>query len=183
MTRELSPTALKRLHRSWRRRTTDRVALALDGVQNPFNVGAIVRSAAAYGVEQLWLTAGSTPPDHPKVHKTALGSQRYLRWTSVADGAAAVQAARDDGYLVVGLELAEGASPIQELALDVDVCFAIGHEDRGLSRATLEACDQLAYLPLVGRIASLNVATATAIALYEARRQQWADPGSDTGLG
>lgn len=176
MTRNLSPTELKRLHRSWRQRTTARLALALDGVQNPFNIGSILRSAAAYGVDHLWLAGTSAHPDHTKVHKTALGSARYLRWTTVPDGSEAVRAAHDEGYLVVGLELAEGASPLHELALDRDVCFAVGHEDRGLSRTTLEVCDRLGYLPLVGRIASLNVATATAIALYEARRQHWTVP-------
>jgi tRNA (guanosine-2'-O-)-methyltransferase len=173
VSRNLSPTELKRLHRSWRHRTTARLALVLDGVQNPFNVGGILRSAAAYGVDHLWLAGPSAQPDHPKVHKTALGSQRYLRWSSAVDGQEAIGAARADGYHVVGLELAEGASPLHTVPLEGDVCFVVGHEDRGLSHAASEACDRLAYLPLVGKIASLNVGTAATIALYEARRQHW----------
>jgi tRNA (guanosine-2'-O-)-methyltransferase len=53
------------------------------------------------------------------------------------------------------------------------VCLAVGHEDHGLSRGCLEACDHVAYLPLLGRVGSLNVASATAIALYEVRRRSW----------
>jgi tRNA (guanosine-2'-O-)-methyltransferase len=60
------------------------------------------------------------------------------------------------------------------------VCMAIGHEDHGLTSATLAACDAVAYLPLLGRVGSLNVATATSIALYELRRQGW---DSDAGRG
>lgn len=173
MSRNLSPTELKRLHRSWRQRTTARLALVLDGVQNPFNVGGILRSAAAYGVDHLWFAGSSTLPDHPKVHKTALGSQRYLRWSCAVDGQEAIRAARSGGYHVVGLELAEGAAPLHTVPLDADVCFVVGHEDRGLSHPSAQACDRLAYLPLVGKIASLNVVTAASIAFYEARRQHW----------
>jgi tRNA (guanosine-2'-O-)-methyltransferase len=53
------------------------------------------------------------------------------------------------------------------------LCLAIGHEDQGLSRAVLDACDQVVYIPQLGRIGSLNVVAATAIALYECRRQEW----------
>jgi tRNA (guanosine-2'-O-)-methyltransferase len=53
------------------------------------------------------------------------------------------------------------------------VCLVVGHEDRGLAASTIAACDVVAYLPLAGRVGSLNVATATALALYEARRQEW----------
>ena len=76
--RELSPTEVKRLHREWRRRTTGRLALVLDGVQAPFNVGAIIRTAAAYRLDTLWVTSNATGPDHPKVGKTALGTERFF---------------------------------------------------------------------------------------------------------
>ena len=62
---------------------------------------------------------------------------------------------------------------MHELALPADVCLAVGHEDRGLSKTTLALCDDLVYLPQLGPIGSLNVATAASIAMYEARRQHW----------
>ena len=85
-----------------------------------------------------------------------------------------VAAARDDGLRVVALELTEDATPVFDVALDDDLCIVVGNESNGTSAAVLEACDAVAYLPLLGRVGSLNVATATAIALYEARRQGWA---------
>jgi tRNA (guanosine-2'-O-)-methyltransferase len=164
---------LKRLHREWRRRTTGRVALLLDNVATPFNVGAIVRTAAALRVDHLWLAGATASPNHVRARKTALGSERYVSWTVVEDGAGAVTAATADGYRVVGIELAEGATPLHQAGLSGDVCLALGHEDRGLTAACLEACDEVAFVPQLGRIGSLNVATAAAIALYEVRRRAW----------
>ena len=172
--RQLGGTDMKRLHRTWRRRTTHRVSLLLDGVQNPFNVGSIVRTAAALGVDHLWLAGDTADPSAAKTQKTALGTQRYLTWTAVDDPLDAVREVRAAGGRVVGLELATGAEPLHALDLRGPLCLAIGHEDRGLGTALLGACDAVGYVPLTGRVGSLNVAAATGIALYEVRRQEWA---------
>ncbi len=171
--KQLRPTDLKRLHREWNRRSTGRIALLLDGVQSPYNVGSIVRTAAAYRVEQLYLCGPTMSPASAKSAKVSLGTERYLSWTSFERGADAADAARDDGYAVVGLELADAAVPLHQLNAGPDVCLAVGNEDHGLTPATLAACDAVAFLPLMGRVGSLNVATATAIAIYELRRQGW----------
>ena len=63
--------------------------------------------------------------------------------------------------------------PLHELALPDDVCLAVGREDHGLARATIDACDHVAFLPMLGRVGSLNVATAAALAIYEVRRRSW----------
>jgi tRNA (guanosine-2'-O-)-methyltransferase len=171
--KQLDGTGLKRLHREWRRRTTGRVALILDGLGTPANVGAIVRTAAAYRVEEVWL-AGATPDlSNAGVQRMALGTDRYLTALRVATGAEAVAAARSSGFRVVGIELTDTAMPLHELQLPDDVALVVGHEDHGLAKATAEACDDVAFLPMLGRVGSLNVATATAIALYELRRRSW----------
>jgi len=171
VTRNLTATELKRLHRERRRATDERLALILEDVQNPFNVGAIVRTAAAMNVDHVWMVGATPPITHPKVQKTALGTHRYLSWTTTDAIDDAVKVARGDGYTVVGVELAEGARPMAELESSADVALVMGHEDRGLSKSALAACDQLAYIPQLGKVASLNVATAASIALYEMRRQ------------
>ena len=89
--RPLDGTGLKRLHRSWRHRSEGRVALILDNVQSPFNVGAIVRTAAAYRVDHLWLVGATPELDAAKVRTTALGCERYLTWER-ADAAGIVVA-------------------------------------------------------------------------------------------
>ena len=141
MTRNLTPTELKRLHRGWRHSTDARLALLLDAVQTPFNVGSILRTAAALRVEHLWLAGSTAAPEDPKTQKTALGASRYLTWTAVDDPGAAAAAVRAAGYRLVGVELADTAEPLHHVDLTGDVCLAVGHEDRGLSAACLAACD------------------------------------------
>ncbi len=173
--KQLGSTDLKRLHRTWRRRTDGRLGLVLAPVVQPFNVGAILRTSAALRVEDVWLVGETPGPENTRVARTALGSERYLRLHRATDAAAALAAAHDAGYRTVGLELADDAVPLHETGLDGDVALVIGHEDRGLSAAVLDACDTVAFLPQLGRIGSLNVATATSIALYELRRRSWTD--------
>ena len=173
--RQLGPTDLKRSHRDWNRRTSGRVALLLDSVESPFNIGGIVRSAAAFRVEHLYLAGSTLSPAHAKAGKTAMGTERYLEWTTFERGPEAVEAARADGFTVLGLELADGAVPLHQLVLGPDVCVAVGHEDHGLSPAALAACDVVGFIPQLGRVGSLNVSTATAIAIYELRRRAWTD--------
>ncbi len=182
--KQLRGTDLKRLHREWQRRTPGRVALLLDSVQSPWNIGAIVRTAAAYRVEHLWLTGTSTSPAHHRSRQLSLGTERYLTWSQPATASDAAAEAREDGYLVVGVELADGATPLHELAVSGDVCLAFGNEDHGLGPAALAACDAVAYLPQLGRVGSLNVATAVAVAIYEIRRRAWtasAEPAKPPG--
>jgi tRNA (guanosine-2'-O-)-methyltransferase len=171
--RQLRPTDLKRLHREWSRRSTGRLALLLDGVHSPFNVGSIVRTAAAYRVEHFYLSAATASPGGAKAAKLALGTERYLSWSTFERGAEAADAAREDGFSVIGLELADAAVPLHQLTAGPDVCLAIGNEDHGLAPATLGACDAVAFIPMLGRVGSLNVATAAAIGLYELRRKSW----------
>ena len=171
--RLLRPTDVKRLNRSWRRLTQARLALLLDSVGQPFNVGSIIRTAAALGVEQIWLCGDSASPDHPSARKTALGTDRLVSWAKEQDAAAAAAAAAASGLRVVAIELTDGAVPLHEAPLSGNVCLAVGNEDRGCSAGLLGVADAVAYIPQTGRVGSLNVAAATAIALAEARRREW----------
>jgi tRNA (guanosine-2'-O-)-methyltransferase len=171
--KQLKSVDQKRLHRTWQRRTGQRLALLLADVRDPFNVGNIVRTAAALRVEHLYLTTHSTAPDHQKVGRTALGTERYLAWSRHDGVADAAGAARGDGFRIVGLELADESRPFFELSLDDDVCLALGSESHGLGQAALDCCDAVGYVPLLGRVGSLNVAVAAAMAMYEVRRQAW----------
>lgn len=173
MTRSLGSTDLKRLHREWRRRAEGRLGLLLDSVATPANVGAIIRSAAALRVDDVWVCGQTADPSSPGVGRTAMGTGRYLTIHEAATPVAAVDAARAAGYRVVAIELAEGAKPIHEVDLTGAVCLVVGHEERGVTPAVLGAVDESAFIPQLGKVGSLNVATAAAIAIYEARRQAW----------
>ena len=179
MTRQLGQTEVKRLNRSWRRATQARVCLLLESVSQPFNLGSIVRTAAAFGVEQVWLCGDTADPMHPSARKTALGTGRHVTFEQVAGPAGAAAAVRSAGLRLVAIELADGAVPLHLADLAGDVCLALGNEDRGCSPGLLAAADEIAYIPQVGRVGSLNVAAAAAIVLAEARRREWEDNRAD----
>ncbi|MCC5953042.1 MAG: TrmH family RNA methyltransferase [Acidimicrobiia bacterium] len=170
--RPLGATELKRLQRQWRRLPAGRLHVLLDAVGNPFNVGSIIRTAAALRVEHLWRCGQVPSPGDSKVAKTALGTHRYLPSSHVPLDEA-LSTVASEGLRLVGVELADGAHPLFAADLGGDVCLAVGHEDRGLSATCLRACDEVVYIPHTGKVASLNVAQAAAMALYEVRRQHW----------
>jgi tRNA (guanosine-2'-O-)-methyltransferase len=180
VTRQLGQTEVKRLNRTWRRQTQARVCLLLESVSQPFNLGSIIRTAAAFGVDHIWLCGEAADPMHPSARKTALGTSRFLTFEQVASPAQAAAQIRSEQLRLVAVELAEGAVPLHEASVSGDVCLAFGHEDRGCTAALLAVADQVAYIPQVGRVGSLNVAAAAAIALAEARRREW---GSSPGSG
>jgi tRNA (guanosine-2'-O-)-methyltransferase len=171
--RQLRATDVKRLNRDWRRRTGARLGLLVESVTQPFNMGSIIRSAAVFGVEHLWLAGNATPPTHRGVAKTALGTDRLVPWEHAGTPAEAAAAVRKEGLRLIAVELTADAVPLHDAPLDGDVCLAVGGEDHGCSPALLAAADAVAYIPQIGRVGSLNVAVATAIALAEARRREW----------
>ena len=179
MSSQLRPTDVKRLNRQWRRRTEGRLALLVESVTQPFNLGSILRTCATFGVDQLWLSGNSADPNDPKVGKTALGTAAKVAHTRVSTSAEALTAARADGYKVIAVELASGAVPLHAAPLGNDVCLAVGAEEHGCSPALLAGVDAVTYIPQIGRVGSLNVAVATAIALAEARRREWVAFGEE----
>ncbi|MGW0810372.1 TrmH family RNA methyltransferase [Nonomuraea sp. NPDC002799] len=173
MRRQLRPTDVKRLNRTWRRNTANRLGLIVESVTGPFNVGSIFRTAAAFGVDEIWLAGNATPPTNPKAGKTALGTERLVTWHEPVPAVEAVKAARGAGFTVLAIELTAEALPLHKADLNRDVCLVVGSEDHGCSPALLEAVDGACYIPQVGRVGSFNVAVAAAIALSDARRQEW----------
>ncbi len=170
----LSPTDLKRLHRGWRKKTDRKIGLVLDGVQQPFNVGSILRSAAAYGVTDIWLVPPTADPKDKKVQITAKGCDRFLQIQTAASGPSAVESARAAGYRIVAIELTADATPLFDLEdSNEPLALIVGHEERGVHKDTLAAADNTAFLPLVGNVGSLNVGHTATAALAEVRRQGW----------
>ena len=172
--RQLRAVEVKRLNRGWRQATEARLGLVLDGVSSPFNVGSILRTAAALGVDQVWLAGSSATPHHPALRKVSMGTERLVAWEAGMPVAEAVAAARAEGLRPVAVELCDGAVPLHQAPLAGDLCLVVGNEDKGLSPAALAACEAAVYLPQPGRVGSLNVAVATGIALAECRLREWA---------
>lgn len=180
--KQLGGTELKRLHRTWRRENNFRLSLLLENLQSPFNVGAIVRTAAAMGAESLYLSGGTPDVRSSAAQKAAMGSDRFLRTHRYETVAEAIAGARADGYHMVALELADDAVPLATADLARDICLVVGHEDRGVSAGCLDACDTVAFVPLLGRVGSLNVSAAAVVGCYEVRRQGYAATGLPEGM-
>jgi 23S rRNA (guanosine2251-2'-O)-methyltransferase len=146
--------------------------LAFDGVTDPGNLGAALRSAEGAGVSGVILPRHRSVHVTPTVAKAAAGAIEHVPMAVVGGLPAAVGRLRDLGVWVVGLDAAADQT-LPDLPLgDGPVALVLGAEGRGLSRLARQRCDAVARIPLRGRLASLNVAAAAAIACFEVRRQR-----------
>lgn len=143
-----------------------RVLLALDQVTDPQNVGAILRSAAAFGAAAVLAPGRHAAPESGALAKAASGALEHLPYLKVGNLAQALDHLKESGFWIVGLA-AEGARPIGDGDLGDRVVLVMGAEGSGLRRLTREHCDLLVRLPTQGPIGQLNVSSAAAVALYE----------------
>jgi 23S rRNA (guanosine2251-2'-O)-methyltransferase len=147
----------------------DGVVLALDQVTDPHNVGAILRSAAAFAVSALVMTNRHSPEATGVLAKAASGALEHVPLCLVQNLARALAELGARGFLRVGLD-SEAADTIEAAPLRRPLVLVLGAEGRGLRQLTRETCDVTVRLDLPGAIGSLNVSNAAALALYAARR-------------
>ena len=142
----------------------DGVVLALDQVTDPHNVGAILRTAAAFALDAIVTTERHSPDLAGVLAKTASGGLEHVPIVAVVNLARALDELGDMGFLRVGLD-SEGPASLEDTVLSRPLCLALGAEGKGLRRLTRERCDVLARLDMPGPIKSLNVSNACAVAL------------------
>ena len=145
------------------------VVLALDQVTDPHNVGAILRTAAAFAVDAVIVTERNAPEFSGVLAKTASGGLEHVQLVEVVNLARALDGLGEAGYLRVGLD-SEGAESLETTPLSSPVALVLGAEGKGLRRLTREKCDVLARLDMPGAIKSLNVSNACAVALALVRQ-------------
>ena len=150
--------------------------LALDGVEDPHNLGALARSAEAAGCHGLIVPRHRSAPLSAVAVKASAGALEHLPVAEVPNLARAIERLRDSGVWCIGLDGTAEASLFDLELADEPVCVIVGGEGTGLHRLVRDSCDALVRIPMSGQIESLNASVAGALALFEVRRRRSLPP-------
>lgn len=145
----------------------DERALALCSVRDPGNLGAVIRSAVAFGVDHLILSSDCADVYNPKTVRSAMGSLFRTRITAVQDISSFIAAAKGAGRRVFAAELAEEATSLSDISLRADDIVMIGNEGHGIPREISAAATASVYIPISGKTESLNASVAASIFMWE----------------
>lgn len=140
--------------------------LMLDGIKDPHNMGAIIRTSDAVGVDGIIISSKNSAPLNSTVFKTSTGAIDYVNIAMVSNLNGAVRKLKEKGYWVVGAE-AFNSKDYRELDYDFKTLLVMGSEGEGISPLLLKNCDYLVKIPMNGSVNSLNVSVATALILYQ----------------
>jgi 23S rRNA (guanosine2251-2'-O)-methyltransferase len=147
------------------------VVLILDSIEDPQNLGSLIRTAEACGARGVVIPKDRAAGLTPTAVKISAGAAAHLPIVRVTNLAQAIEDLKKMGFWVVGAE-ARGAKSLYEMKFDLNVALVIGSEGKGIRPLLLKKCDFTVFIPLRGKISSLNTAVAGAVILYEILRQQ-----------
>jgi 23S rRNA (guanosine2251-2'-O)-methyltransferase len=146
-----------------------RIVLVLDQISDPHNVGAILRTAAAFGVSAVVVQTRNAPPQSGALAKAASGALDMIPYVEVVNIARALEQLSQHSFWRIAL-CGDGEQSLAEAVPVGDVALVLGSEGSGIRRLVREHCEASAFIPISSSMESLNVSNATAIALYELRR-------------
>ncbi len=141
--------------------------LILDHIQDPQNLGTLIRTAEAVGVDGLLLPDRRAAGVTPAVSNASAGAVEHLRVAQVTNLNRTIEELKKQGVWVVGLDSGDDAVALDKANLSGALALVVGNESSGLSRLTREKCDFIVHLPMVGQVESLNAAVAGSIVLYQ----------------
>jgi len=144
----------------------------VEDVQDPRNLGALLRVCEGAGVGKVLVRDRGSAPLSPAAIKASAGAAEWMAVERITNSADTIRRLKQEGYWIYGTEA--GGEPPWQIDLSGKLVLVFGGEEKGMRRLTRELCDGLIGLPMRGRVASLNLATATAAVVYEALRQRTA---------
>lgn len=150
--------------------------LLLDELEDPHNLGALLRTADATGVHGVLIPKRRSVPLTATVAKTSAGAIEYVPVARIGNIAQTLKKLKDKGFWVAGADM-DGSQNYNEADLTGALVLVVGSEGKGMSRLTKEACDFIVKMPMVGKINSLNASVAGSILMYESMRQRLAKKG------
>lgn len=145
--------------------------LVLDSIQDPHNLGAIIRTAECSGVDGIITTIKNSAAVNKTVEKTSAGAINYISISRVNNLATTLDILKNNGFWIVGSKL-EGSQEYNSIDYKQPIALVVGNEERGIRHLIAKKCDFLAQIPMKGSIQSLNVSVATGIFLFEILRQR-----------
>lgn len=146
--------------------------LLVDHVQDPQNLGSMLRSADAAGVNGVLIPRHRAASVTPAVVRASAGAAEHVKVAQVGNLHQAMLALKEQGIRLIGLEGSSTATPYEEADLTGPIGVVVGSEEEGLGKLVGSTCDAVIRLPMRGKVGSLNAAVAAAIALFEVRRRQ-----------
>jgi len=159
------------LLRSIRSEPAHAVVLLLDSIQDPQNLGSLIRTAESCGARGIILPRDRAAGVTPAVIKASAGAAAHLPVVRVTNLASTLEELKKEGFWIVGAD-ARGAKNLYEMKFDMNVGLVIGSEGKGIRPLILKKCDFTISIPMRGKVSSLNASIAGAIILYEILRQQ-----------
>jgi 23S rRNA (guanosine2251-2'-O)-methyltransferase len=152
-------------------KSTDPILVISDGIQDPHNLGAIIRSAAAMGIQGMVLPKHRVAPLNETVAKCSSGAIEKLPITWVPNLSNAMEKLKESGFWIVGID-PEGTTSCYDFKFDMPVALLIGNEGKGIRPLLKKNCDFTLSIPMASSMNSLNASTAGAVVFYEALRQK-----------
>lgn len=144
------------------------IYIICDNILDTYNIGSIFRLADAVGASCVYLCGESETPPNIKIHRAAIGTDKWVPWQYFSTAKEAIESIKHQvsGIKVVAIEQSKKSKDFREIEYKEPIAFVVGHETSGVSKETLDACDEIVELPMYGINVSLNVMVSLAIILY-----------------
>lgn len=145
---------------------SDNFSLILPNIRSCHNVGAMFRTADAFGVDKIYLVGYTACPPKPQIDKVSLGAEKWIAWEKREDLKVLIEELKDKGVEMVALEKSKDSTDLIKTKFDKPLALIVGNEVDGVDSEILELCDKIVHIPMQGKKESLNVSVATGIAMY-----------------